>query len=120
METEESKAREAGGERAKKDEWEEKEDGIRGLCCRLQGADVARGTVLLQHRQDGVIHRGKAGHGSPRQQVGQDSPFSASLPQHAEPCPGCPAASLLPNTVYSLGDWQNTRCAFAAQLARRD
>ena len=67
-----------GGEGAKKNKWEEEEDGIQGLCCRLQGAGVAKGTVPPQDGQGGVIHRGQAGHGSPGQQVGKDSPFSAS------------------------------------------
>lgn len=39
---------------------------------------MAKGTVLSQHGQGDVIHRGKTGHGSGRQQVGQDSPFLAS------------------------------------------
>lgn len=50
--------------------------------------------------------------------------FSCLLLQCAEPCsnhscPGCPAASLLPNTVHS-GGWQKSPSAFAAQLPRRD
>lgn len=77
METEKSKEK-RGGEGAKKDRWEEEEDSIQGLYCRLQGTSVAMGTVLPQHGAGGVIHKGKADHGSPRQQVGQDSPFLAS------------------------------------------
>lgn len=46
METEKSKVKRGGGGRSKKDEWEEEEDGIQGLCCRPQGAGVAKGTVL--------------------------------------------------------------------------
>lgn len=77
METEKSKEKQ-GGKGAKKDKWEEEEDGIQGLCCRPQGAGMAKGIVLPQHGWSGVIHRGKAGHGFPKQQVGQDSPFLAS------------------------------------------
>lgn len=36
---------------------------------------MAKGTILPQHGWGCVIHRSKAGHGSPRQQLGQDSLF---------------------------------------------
>lgn len=74
METGKSKEKQGG-----RKEWEEEEeDGIQDLCCRPRGAGVAKGTILPQHRWGRVIHRSKAGHGSPRQQLGQDSLFVAS------------------------------------------
>lgn len=59
-------------------EWEGKEeDDIQDWCCRPQGAGVAKGTTLPQRAWGCVIHRSKVGHGSPRQQLGQNSLFVA-------------------------------------------
>lgn len=75
METGKSKEKQGGSK-----EWEEEkeEDSTQELCCRPQGGGVAKGTILLQHGCGRVIHRCKGGHGSPRQQLGQDSLFVAS------------------------------------------
>lgn len=75
METGKSQEKQGGSK-----EWEDEkeEDGIQDLCCRPQGAGVAKGTILSQHGWGGIIHRSKAGHGSPRcHQLGQDSLFVA-------------------------------------------
>lgn len=49
----------------------------RKVIYRTQGAGVAKGTILPQHGWACVIHRSQAGHGYPRQQLGQDSLFVA-------------------------------------------
>lgn len=68
-----------------------------------------------------MIHRGKAGHGSPRQQVGQDSPFLASpaLSHRVRSAAQTTAAQdvLPPACSLVLLTWGT---AFAAQLPRRD
>lgn len=80
METGKSKEKQGGSK-----EWEEKEeDDIQDLCCRPQGAGVAKGTIPPQHGWGCVIHRSKAGHGSPRQQLARIPCLWLFLPSPAE------------------------------------
>lgn len=99
------KAKRSRGEGAKKDEWEEEEDGIWSLCCRLQGAGVAKGTVLPSI----VGSTAPRIHGSPRQQVEQESSFLASPVLSCRvQSPAQPAAPACSSVLFTGGDWQNS------------
>lgn len=123
METGKSKEKQGGSK-----EWEEEkqEDGIQDLCCRAQAAVVTKGSILPQHGWARVIHRGKAGRGYPRQQLGQDSLFVA-LPAVScrmwSPAQTAAAQAVLPPTCsLKGGNWGTGKssCVFPAQVPRRN
>lgn len=101
------KAKRSRGEGAKKDEWEEEEDGIWSLCCRLQGAGVAKGTVLPSI----VGSTAPRIHGSPRQQVEQESSFLASPVLSCRvQSPAQPAAPACSSVLFTGGTGRTLLC----------